>query len=389
MAARAAAVGGALTVGVGCCAAVASQHWHRGGASGARQQHSPPPSSPGSPPPQRVLLFYTYVAIEDVDGTVSWVQSLAARLGLLGRVLLADEGVNGSVAGTAPAVAEFTAAMSAHPLFGGIDWKSSGVEEGELAVESGRVFGDLLVRRVKELVSTAGAVSLADVAQHGGEHLSPAEFHARVLEAQRSDDVVLLDVRNTFESDIGRFDGATPVPMASFSEYTSFAESKLPELRGKQVLMYCTGGIRCEKASAYLRKRGVQDVSQLSGGIHRYLEAFPEGSGGAYRGKNFVFDRRMSQSAPGGHVVGRCVGCEAAHDAYEARMVRHITPCGLRLCVGMWCLREPSRCRLLLLLLLLLPLVRCAVSAGSLCCSARRATAQTRPSSTTAEPTAR
>jgi UPF0176 protein len=302
---------GAL-VGLGCC--VTAERWRCSHGRGGQQAAVP---SAG----ERVLLFYKYVAISDVDGTVAWMQELSSRLGLLGRVLLAEEGVNGSVSGPATAVRGYIAAMAAHPLFGGIDWKDSSVEDGELMVEHGQAFGDLVVKRVKELVSTAGAVSLTDVATHGGKHLSPAEFHARVVEAQCSDDTVLLDVRNTFESDIGRFKGATPVPMASFSEYTSYAESKLSELRGKKVLMYCTGGIRCEKASAYLRKRGVQDVSQLSGGIHRYLEAYPEGSDSAYVGKNFVFDRRMSQSAPSAQVVGRCVGCDGAYDVYEPRKV--------------------------------------------------------------------
>jgi len=304
----------ALVVGIGCCTA----QWHQRHSSALGHGCAEEPSGSSR---VLVLLFYKYVGIADVDGTVEWVAQLATRLGLLGRVLLATEGVNGTVSGPAGAVREFIFAMDAHPLFGGIDWKDSSVEDGELTVEHGQAFGDLLVKHVKELVSTAGAVSLNDVATHGGNHLSPAEFHARVVEAQGSAETVLLDVRNTFESDIGRFKGATPVPMASFSEYTRYAESKLPELRGKKVLMYCTGGIRCEKASAYLRKRGVKDVSQLSGGIHRYLEAYPEGSDSVYVGKNFVFDRRMSQSAPGAQVVGRCVGCDAPYDVYEPRKV--------------------------------------------------------------------
>ena len=292
----------------------AAERWRSGG------HQSPTATLTGAG--DRVLLFYKYVAISDVDGTVRWMQGLASRLGLLGRVLLAEEGINGSVSGSAAAVREYIATMDANPLFSGIDWKDSSVGDGELAVEHGQAFSDLVVKHVKELVSTGGAVSLADVTTHGGVHLSPQEFHERVIEAQCSDETVLLDVRNTFESDIGRFKGATPVPMASFSEYTSYAESNLPELRGKKVLMYCTGGIRCEKASAYLRKRGVRSVSQLSGGIHRYLEAYPDGSDSAYIGKNFVFDRRMSQSTPGAQVIGRCVECEAAYDTYEPRKVR-------------------------------------------------------------------
>ena len=311
----AAAAAGALSLG--CCAALGDG----GGGGTASSSISSSSTSDSDATGHRVMLYYKYVEIESLDEVVSWTQQLAGELGLLGRVLLANEGVNGSVSGTPAACDSYIAAMDAHPLFGGIDWKSSGCREGELPVERGQVFGDLVVRAVKELVSTAGAVSLADVAAHGGKHLTPQEFHAGVLEAGQTDDVVLLDVRNTFESDIGRFDGATRVPMSSFSEYTAYAESRLPELRGKKVLMYCTGGIRCEKASAYLRKRGVADVSQLAGGIHRYLDAFPEEGESCYKGKNFVFDRRMSQSSGGSAVVGRCVGCEQPHDAYDPRMI--------------------------------------------------------------------
>lgn len=238
-----------------------------------------------------------YVGIKDVEGVCEWQQQLAGSLGLLGRVLLAAEGINGSLSGSSEGITAYVAAMARHALFGGIDWKYSDGSDGERTVApQEQPFGDLLIKVVKELVSTGGAVTLADVHAHGGTHLSPHDFHDAVSAAAERDDVVLLDVRNKYESAIGNFEGATPVPMSSFSEYIAYAKQMAPHWREKKVLMYCTGGIRCEKASAFLRKQGVADVSQLNGGIHRYLEKFPTARGGSkWRGKNFVFDRRMSQ----------------------------------------------------------------------------------------------
>ena len=263
-----------------------------------------------------VVLYYKYVRVDDIEQLRRDQLALATQLGLRGRVLLGNEGVNGTLSGPASQVNSYMRAMDSHPLFGGIDWKLSSAGDGELSSE--RPFGDLLVKVVKELVSTGGAVALEDVAKYGGKHLAPAEFHAALADPN----AVVLDVRNTFESTIGRFAGAERVPMTSFSEYAAWAESRLPQLRAApKVLMYCTGGIRCEKASALLRKRGVDNVCQLDGGIHRYLEAFPD-DGGRFKGKNFVFDRRMSQCAPGQQQqLGRCLECSAPHDTYSPRQI--------------------------------------------------------------------
>lgn len=288
------AAGVALLTAVGCCAA---RQWPRrqpGEAAGELADGSC----------VLVLLFYKYVGIADVDGVVEWVAKLAARLGLLGRILLATEGVNGTVSGPAGAVREFISAMSAHALFDGIDWKTSAHNP-----ESGLPFPDLLVKQVKEIVSL-GARD-ADPSK-GGHHLTPQEFHAAISASSGASDLVLIDVRSTYEHAIGHFEGATLPNMKEFSAFPSFVDRHAEEWRGKKVLMYCTGGIRCEKASAYVKSCGVEDVSQLAGGIHRYLEQFPDG--GHFKGKNFVFDRRIAVATHNTTVVGRCVSCAAPYD---------------------------------------------------------------------------
>jgi UPF0176 protein len=285
----------ALLVGVGCCAA----RWHHRQSSALGRDCAGEASGGNR---VLVLLFYKYVGIADVDATVEWVAQLATRLGLLGRILLATEGVNGTLSGPADMVRDFIFAMSAHALFGGIDWKTSDHDP-----ECDLPFPDLLVKQVKEIV-TLGTTGI-DPAK-GGRHLTPQEFHEAV--SGGAEEVVLVDVRSTYEHAIGHFEGAIKPEMKEFSAFPSFVDRHADEWRGKKVLMYCTGGIRCEKASAYVKSRGVEDVSQLAGGIHRYLEQFPDG--GHFKGKNFVFDQRIAVASQNTTVVGRCVSCTAPYD---------------------------------------------------------------------------
>jgi len=191
-----------------------------------------------------------------------------------------------------------------------------------------------------------------------GHHLSPQQFHDVIATAaarkeqqarnkersidpkdsqqdqdqdsqqdskQERGDVVLIDVRNIYETEIGKFECPAGIPVLDpktrkFKEFKNFVDANKHELRDKQVLMYCTGGVRCERASAYLRLSGVRDVSQLSGGIHSYQEAFPGGEG-FFRGKNFVYDRRIA--VPHKHldeVVGHCRLCGASYDDYKPQV---------------------------------------------------------------------
>jgi len=265
-------------------------------------------------------------------------QELCTRLHLKGRVLLALEGINGTLyARNSHILEEYVAAMESFDLvkdcalpegtedlvkcgeeeerqlvYSGIDWKRSAA-----ATEP---FPDLKISIVKEIVSTGGVITAEDIARLGGKHLSPREFHDAVLSDEKN--VVLIDVRNTFEHEIGHFvnpkthEAAMNPNMVVFSNFDStFCAKQASSLQDKKVLMYCTGGIRCEKASAMLRKRGVEDVCQLQGGIHRYLEEF--GDKGLCQGKNFVFDQRVSamdSSTPTATVVGKCIECASPYD---------------------------------------------------------------------------
>ncbi|XP_027470258.1 thiosulfate sulfurtransferase/rhodanese-like domain-containing protein 2 isoform X3 [Zalophus californianus] len=152
-----------------------------------------------------------------------------------------------------------------------------------------------------------------------GIHLSPGEFHKEVEEFlsqanEEQNDTILLDCRNFYESKIGRFQGCLAPDIRKFSYFPSYIDKNLELFREKKVLMYCTGGIRCERGSAYLKAKGVcKEVFQLKGGIHKYLEEFPDGF---YKGKLFVFDERYALSY-NSDIVSECSYCGAPWDQYK------------------------------------------------------------------------
>jgi UPF0176 protein len=290
-----------------------------------------------------VLLFYKYVDLGDeVEAHAAWLETLCGELRLTGRALIAPEGINSNLAGDCASVDAFIAAMETRgggDLFGGIDWKRE-----QIAADAQKPFPDLAVKRVEEIISTVsprGKIPASLLAAGlGGVHLSPEDFHAELdcylaapegSEAQRN--TVLIDVRNRKEFNLGHFKGAVDPDTKNFTQFAPrYVDPRLDELRGKKILMYCTGGIRCEKASAYLRSQGCDDVSQLSGGIQRYLERY--GTGGHFEGNNFVFDARGQQRLPGAAVVGRCVGCGAGEDRQSGDRVCAVCRDAVLVCDG-------------------------------------------------------
>jgi predicted sulfurtransferase len=320
------------------------------------------------------------------------------RLPLVGRILIAPEGINGTLSGNRKDVEEYVERMKSYDgVSCKIDKKCSDNErvdtderattcygndkndidlrifrdvDYKLSYESSSkpLFPDLKISIVKEIVSTSGLVDVHDVPLETGKHLTPEEFHEILEESklskssppeessQQPKEIALIDVRNTFEHDIGYFvdpktnTKAIDPETTTFSSFDKFCERNADELRNKKVMMYCTGGIRCEKASILLKRRGVEDVNQLSGGIHRYLEQY--GNAGHFKGLNFTFDKRVAmkpnfafdhnengdnldsnQQTPNVdenqtkedysyEVVGRCVECDELFDEL----------CGSRVC---------------------------------------------------------
>lgn len=236
-----------------------------------------------------VILFYKYVAIQEPEQFAAAQRLLCDSLRLKGRILIAAEGVNGTLAGESAAIDQYVAALRSDPRFADVEMK---VSPGDA-----NTFPRLMIKVRQEIVALhAGPEIQAE--QHN--HLSPAEWK-RMLEEEP--DAVALDVRNRYESAAGQFKNAVVCNIEHFRELPDYLPH-LEELRGKKILMYCTGGIRCEKASALLRSRGFSDVYQLHGGIMNYQEQFGNEH---WLGECFVFDQRMTVKVDQGLVqIGGC-----------------------------------------------------------------------------------
>ena len=228
----------------------------------------------------QVLLYYHYVTIEDPEQFANEHLAFCKELGLKGRILVAGEGINGTCSGTIEQTEKYMEHMRAHPLFHDIVFK---IDEAD-----GHTFKKMHCRPRPELVN----LSLEDdVNPHEitGEYLKPADF----MEQMQRDDVVVLDVRNTYEYDVGHFRGAIRPEVETFRDTPDWVRENRHLFEGKKVLTYCTGGIRCEKFSGWLKREGFEDVAQLHGGIATYGKD-PETKGQLWDGQMYVFDERLT-----------------------------------------------------------------------------------------------
>lgn len=221
----------------------------------------------------KVILFYKYTNIEDPTKFKEEHLKFCNDLGLKGRILVATEGINGSVCGTSEQISKYEENLSSDQRFSGIEFK----EESCLM----HPFGKMKIKIKNELVRFEQHVDWKDA----GTNLSPTEF----VEMAKQDDSIILDARNDYESRVGKFKGAIIPDIQTFREFPKVL-TKLKGMENKKILMYCTGGIRCEKASAYLKKNGFNQVYQLHGGILTFGKEIKDD---LWEGKCFVFDKRL------------------------------------------------------------------------------------------------
>lgn len=267
----------------------------------------------------RILLFYKYITVKHPQEVCDWMRATCEGLGLKGRVILAEEGVNGTLAGPVEATRAFERIMSAHPLFKKIDFKDS-LESSEYDY-----FPRLRVV-VKEEITRMGINPKEVTVRDGGVHLTPEQAHK--LLSDKPENLVVLDGRNFYEAQVGRFEGAITPEIQYFRQFPEYIDKNLEQFRDKDVFMYCTGGIRCERASAYLNLKGVaKKVYQLKGGIHRYIEKYPNGH---FRGINYVFDDRIEVRV-NNDVLGACALCQSTCDSFtnclNAKCNKHFICC--------------------------------------------------------------
>lgn len=249
----------------------------------------------------KILLFYKYVDITYPGQIKKWQRKLCDELGLKGRIILAQEGINGTVGGSAEACQAYKEAMEAHELFGGIDFKES---------DGGVEYFPRMRIVIKDEICHLGLDPKQFSAKDGGKHLTPAQVH-ELLQSKK--ELVILDGRNYFEARIGTFKNAITPKINYFREFPEWVDQHAEEFKDKEVLMFCTGGIRCERATTYLKSKNVaKEVYQIEGGIHRYIEQFPDGY---FRGKNYVFDARVAVKA-NDDILGTCDVCSIKCDDY-------------------------------------------------------------------------
>jgi UPF0176 protein len=233
--------------------------------------------------PLKVAAFYQFAALPDFRELRESLRAMAAGFGIKGSVLLAHEGINGTVAGTDEGIDAFVGELRHGALFDGR------LDNLELKFSNASVmpFQRLKVRLKKEIVTLGDAA--VDPTRQVGSYVEPSEWNALIA----APDTLVIDTRNAFEVAMGTFEGAIDPGISSFGQFKAFVAEKLDPARHRKIAIFCTGGIRCEKASSYLLAHGFDEVYHLKGGILRYLEGVPEHES-RWRGDCFVFDERVA-----------------------------------------------------------------------------------------------
>ncbi|CAM3127795.1 rhodanese-related sulfurtransferase [Staphylococcus argensis] len=242
----------------------------------------------------RVLLYYKYVTIDDPETFAQEHLDFCKSLGLKGRILVSTEGLNGTLSGPVEATEKYKEHVRSDERFKDIVFKEDKAEE--------HAFKKMHVRPRKEIVAFDLDEDV-NPKELTGKYYSPSEFKEALL----SDDTIILDARNDYEYDLGHFRGAVRPDITRFRDLPDWIRNHKDELSGKKIVTYCTGGIRCEKFSGWLKREGFEDVGQLEGGIATYGKD-PETQGEYWDGKMYVFDERISVDV--NHVNKTVVGKE-------------------------------------------------------------------------------
>ena len=233
--------------------------------------------------PYKVAAFYQFASLPDFREQREPLRAICASLALKGSVLLAHEGINGTLAGPADGITALVDELKHGPLFGG---RLDNLEL-KFSEAASMPFARLKVRQKKEIVTLGDGE--ADPTRQVGVYVEPSEWNALI----DAPDTLVLDTRNAFEVALGTFDGALDPNIAAFGQFKEFAARHLDPEKHRRIAMFCTGGIRCEKASAHLLARGFAEVYHLKGGILKYLEDVSE-TESRWRGECFVFDERVA-----------------------------------------------------------------------------------------------
>lgn len=246
---------------------------------------------------RKTISFYRYFILDNPSEFRDQIYQDWADLNCFGRIYVAREGINAQMSVPESSFEAFLQSLTKYPIFDNIPVKYA-IED------NGKSFYKLTIKVRPKLVADGlddGAFDVTNV----GKHLSATEFHSLV----ESGEHILVDMRNHYESEIGHFKGAICPETDTFREEIQIVTEMLAEQKERKILLYCTGGIRCEKASAYLKHHGFSDVNQLHGGILEYAREIRQlNLESNFIGKNFVFDERLGESV-NGQVISHCHQC--------------------------------------------------------------------------------
>jgi len=246
-----------------------------------------------------IILFYKYTAIAEPEKLMQEQKLLCQKLNMKGRMIIAQEGINGTFEGTDENIKVYLQDLLSHPNFGDIHIKKS---EG-----TGNAFPKLSIKVREEIVATHLEEKGIDPNKITGKYVTAEELHEWFATGK---EFYIVDMRNDFEQAVGMFANSLKSGMGYFRDLPKVLDS-LDHLKDKTILTVCTGGVRCEKASGFLVSHGFNDVYQLYGGIVTYMEKYP---GEDFLGSLYVFDNRLvmgfNMDDPDREIIGRCVVCQ-------------------------------------------------------------------------------
>ncbi|MDP2415710.1 rhodanese-related sulfurtransferase [Daejeonella sp.] len=257
----------------------------------------------------QTILYYCYSRIEDAEQFASNHLQFCKSLNLVGRIIVADEGLNGTVSGTIESCRIYMDMLHADPRFSKIDFKIDDVEEPSFIKMHCRYKAEIVHSGLRD-------PGIINPEEKTGIHLEPADF----VKMKDDQDVVIVDVRSNYEHSIGRFKNAVTFDIENFRDFPAMI-NELAQYKDKKIVTYCTGGIKCEKASALLLHEGFENVYQLHGGIIKYGK---EAGGEDFEGKCYVFDNRVAVDVNTVNpvVISTCRNC----GAHTSKMINCANP---------------------------------------------------------------
>ncbi|WP_044118036.1 oxygen-dependent tRNA uridine(34) hydroxylase TrhO [Alkaliflexus imshenetskii] len=253
---------------------------------------------------RRTLSFYRYINIENPQQFRDDLYLALNSMNCNGRIYVASEGINAQMNLPEHNVEQFLGYLDSVKELANMPIK--------WAIEDGGASFLKLIVRVRPKIVADGLIDQVFDTTNVGNHLSPVEFHQLMDEK----DVIVVDMRNNYESEVGRFVNAICPDAETFRDEVEMVVDQLANEKDKKILLYCTGGVRCEKASAWMRHHGFKDVNQLHGGIIAYVsEIRQKGLDSKFIGKNFVFDERLGERVTH-HVIAKCHQCGKPCDTH-------------------------------------------------------------------------